>query len=158
MQTLRIPKAPLLVGVGVTLAVLFTSATTPFAIEEEKTPETLEETANRLWAEAQKMYEKARTASEKVSEDSYEWAKDDLEKIGDWEYRVVSLSTVESASLEAELNTLGADRWECFWVAGEGKDAKFLFKRPVRSYLKRIPLRSLMGILPQGGGDAGGNE
>ena len=41
-----------------------------------------------------------------------EWAKDDIENIGDWEYRVVNLSYASPEDLETQLNEYGNDRWE----------------------------------------------
>ena len=41
-----------------------------------------------------------------------DWATDDLENIGDWEYRVVRISYDSTDDLEAQLNELGNERWE----------------------------------------------
>ncbi|MGI9263214.1 MAG: hypothetical protein ACR2QR_14305, partial [Woeseiaceae bacterium] len=49
-------------------------------------------------------------------ENPVQWATDDLENIGDWEYRVIELSPADAESFETTLNELGNDRWEVFWI------------------------------------------
>ena len=99
------------------------------------------------------MYERAREAGEQVPKDIYEWARKDLESIGNWEYRIESIDMRQIDVLERRLNELGADRWECIWIQeGEGP-ARLIFKRPVRSYLKHVPLSRLLRAVPVGGGD-----
>lgn len=76
-------------------------------------------------------------------ESPVQWAADDLENIGDWEYKVVELSGATAASLEATFNELGNDRWEVFWIENERNSYRVMFKRPSRSYLSRIPLTQI---------------
>ena len=40
----------------------------------------------------------------------------DLENIGDWEYKVIDLTDGCAAAMETTLNELGNDRWEVFWI------------------------------------------
>ena len=40
----------------------------------------------------------------------------DIENIGDWEYKVVSYGSKDFRALEKDLNELGKERWQCFWV------------------------------------------
>jgi hypothetical protein len=49
---------------------------------------------------------------------------------------------------EAMLNRYGRERWECFWIEEEGELKRFHFKRRARSYLKHIPFKDLLKILP----------
>lgn len=87
-------------------------------------------------------------------EDPVQWASDDLENIGDWEYRVVDLpSTASAAELEAALNELGNDRWELVWVEETSSGRQAIFKRPAVSLLSKIPL-SQLGRLLMGSGDS----
>ncbi len=71
------------------------------------------------------------------------WATDDLENIGDWEYKVVELSGATAESLETTFNELGNDRWEVFWIENVRNGYRIMFKRPSRSYLSRIPLTQI---------------
>jgi hypothetical protein len=106
------------------------------------------------WAEVERLYEQAREAGETVSADAYEWLKEDLDHIGDWEYRLIVADPVE-IELERTMNKLGVERWECFAVVPEGSSLRLFFKRPVKSYLKHIPISDLWKLVPgKGEGDA----
>jgi hypothetical protein len=57
--------------------------------------------------------------------------------------------------MEQELNELGRERWECFSVQVSGKQTRFFFKRPVRSYVGSVPVSTLLNLLPGiGDGDS----
>lgn len=91
------------------------------------------------WAEVKEAYEKARRKAkamgETVPDKIPDWVKEDLENVGDWEYRVVEASRGE---LQATLNELGAERWECFSVESHGKKSQLVFKRRKRSRLREL--------------------
>lgn len=89
-------------------------------------------------------------------ESPVQWATDDLENIGDWEYRVVELPDADSELLEETLNALGNDRWEVFWIENVRNDYRVILKRPSRSYLSRIPLSQIGRFVIDGTSD--GNE
>jgi hypothetical protein len=76
-------------------------------------------------------------------DDPVEWAKQDLQRIGDWEYRLVTLDKAESADIEAALNELGAELWEVFWVSESLTRITFYLKKSARSYLKLVPVSGL---------------
>ena len=121
------------------------------AQEEEPVPaEPADEETSDLWGEVQQLYEKAKEAGEQVPETTMDWIRQDLKRIGDWEYRIVSLSG-SSEQIEQELNKLGQERWDCFWVQPEDQRIRFFLKRPSRSYLSSMPVSSLMKLLPIGG-------
>ena len=109
--------------------------------------------ATQAWKEIEKLYEKAKEAGDTTPGDVVDWAKRDIQRIGDWEYRVVTVATAGDDVFEKRFNELGRDRWEIFWVERfqEGNLRLFL-KRPARSYLKLIPLSDLSKLVP-GGGD-----
>jgi len=99
-------------------------------------------------AELQRMLEEAR---ERTPEDPVEWAREDLERYGDWEYRIVTLDEPEADALEAELNVLGQDRWEVFWVERtEQGGLSLLLKRPAVSYLRAVPFSEIGRVIPGG--------
>jgi len=78
------------------------------------------------------------------------WAQEDIENLGDWEYRIVEIDERDDADVEAALNALGNERWEVYWVADGNGSARFYLKRPSLSYLSRVPLSTLLRILPGG--------
>ncbi len=95
------------------------------------------------------LYERAKAEAETVPDDVMDWAKEDVAKIGDWEYRIVRVGAVGLASLQEELNEMGSERWEVFWVEQHSDGTFTLFmKRPARSYLKTLPLSQLRHLIP----------
>ena len=90
--------------------------------------------ADRALEEAKRLYEQAK---DKAPEDPVAWAKEDIERYGDWEYRIMILADGEPSNLEEQLNELGQERWEVFWVERSGTDLRLFLKRPAISYLLR---------------------
>ena len=81
-----------------------------------------------------------------------EWAADDLENIGDWEYRVESLSYSSTEDLAFQLNEFGNDKWEVIWFEKTPEGFLVVLKKPSISYLSKIPL-SQLGKIVIGGSD-----
>jgi hypothetical protein len=96
--------------------------------------------ADRVMEELRGLYEKA---LEEAPEDAVEWAKEDIGRYGDWEYRVVVIPEEAGEALETRLNELGAERWEVFWMERAGADLRLFLKRPAKSYLRSVPLSGL---------------
>ena len=110
---------------------------------------------NRYWKKVSELYQKAKESGDKVPEDMVDWVKEDINKIGTLEYKIVYLN-IESKSendiaLVGKLNKLGSDRWECFWIEKENNRLILFFRRPRRSYLKGIPMQQILRFIPQGG-------
>lgn len=82
-----------------------------------------------------------------------EWATDDLENIGDWEYRVESLSYSSPEDLASQLNEFGNERWEVIWLERTPGGFLAVLKKPSISYLSKIPL-SQLGQIVIGGSDS----
>ena len=84
------------------------------------------------------------------SGEAVDWAQSDIENLGDWEYRIVEFDGLTSSELEAELNQLGNERWEAYWVQGSGDAITVFMKRQPISYLSRVPLSTLLRLLAGG--------
>lgn len=82
--------------------------------------------------------------------EAVDWAQGDIENLGDWEYRIVDLEGLTAEEMQGELNTLGDDRWEVYWVADTPGGVRFFLKRPSISYLSRVPLSTLLRVLAGG--------
>ena len=95
---------------------------------------------DKVVEELRSLYDKA---LEEAPDDPVEWAKEDIARYGDWEYRVVRLDDMGVGALEDELNKLGAERWEVFWLERSGKNLIAFLKRPTKSYLRSVPLSGL---------------
>jgi hypothetical protein len=129
-------------------------ALSPAALGQEAAPEAEPDTG--LWNQILRLYEQAKESGERVPKDVYEWLTQEVQGIGDWEYRVVEMKEAGPAETEARLNELGAERWECIWIETVGRKTRFILKRPVKGYLGQIPLSELIKLIPYpGSGDAG---
>lgn len=76
-----------------------------------------------------------------------DWATDDIENIGDWEYQVVNLSYTSPADLQSQLNEFGNERWEVIWLEASPGGFLAVMKKPSISYLSKIPLSQLGRIV-----------
>lgn len=81
--------------------------------------------------------------TQKELNDPVKWAAEDLENIGDWEYKVETLPLDSAEEFEAALNELGNDRWEVIWMEKNTVGYTVFLKKPAVSYLNKIPLSSL---------------
>lgn len=81
--------------------------------------------------------------SQKELNDPVKWAAEDLENIGDWEYKVETLPLDSTNEFEAALNELGNERWEVIWMEKNTVGYTVFLKKPAVSYLNKIPLSSL---------------
>ena len=96
---------------------------------------------------ANEMYESLKKQGLTTAGSTTEWVAQDWRKMGVWEYKVVQLEDLSPIEIEKKLNELGKQRWECFHVmplAG----TQMYFKRPARSYLKNIPLKDMLRLIP----------
>ena len=90
--------------------------------------------------------------SKETAEKAADWSEDDLRKIGAWDYKIVRFEDVSDEALQEELNILGAERWECYWVEETPDGPRFYFKKTKRSYLRHVPIGDLLRVfLPDGG-------
>lgn len=103
-------------------------------------------------AELKEKYSELRDKYEQLArgEEAVEWAKEDLENIGDWEYRVIVIAGVDDAGLEAQLNELGNERWEAFWLERTGSGLRVMLKRPAISYISKMPFSELGRVVGDG--------
>lgn len=116
---------------------------------EDPIPEDSEETG--VLEDLKQLYEQATGSTQVNPDDLIQWARDDIERMGDWEYRVVSLSASQDDDIEFQLNQLGEERWEIVWIERTGNRLRLFLKRPVKSYLDSLPLSELRRLLPGGG-------
>jgi hypothetical protein len=142
----------------ITVPVLCALALLPVVAADPEVGEPVQEnmekdTDESLWKQIQALYDSAKKAGDINAESVSEWLKSDYESMGDWEYRVIQVTSKDSSVLEAELNLAGTERWEVFWVREGSGNFTFFLKRPQRSYLRSIPLTDLLKLIPGGGGE-----
>ena len=105
--------------------------------------------ADRTLAQIRELYEQARASGERVPSDLWAWVREDVGRAGAWEYRVVK-GARDPEGLEAQLNGLGRDRWECLSLSRETGRAEptLVLKRPVKSYLGHLNMGDVLRVLP----------
>jgi len=118
---------------------LFLTSNFSFAQEE------MEETS--YWETIKDKFEELKSDNLEKSEKARNWIEEDIEKIGDWEYKVIKMSSSNNEEIEENLNKLGTDRWECFWVEKRKEEIVFYFKKPKISYLQKLPTGDLLKII-----------
>ena len=69
---------------------------------------------------------------------------------------LITLPAADTAAIETTLNEYGADRWDCFWIDRQDSNLVLYLKKPRRSYLKAVPAKELLKLVPLlDGGDGG---
>ncbi len=115
-------------------------------------------TADRALDELQRRYESLQQQFEELTNSDQldapvEWAQEDIENIGDWEYRVIEVGRLSAEELEATLNELGNERWQVIWIEGNITGRTIIMKRPAVSIISKLPLSALGRLLMR---DSGG--
>lgn len=114
----------------------------PTAQEQSATDRALEELSAAYAGLAGLFNEGSGEAVDRVQED--------IENLGDWEYRIVEVPNGSAEMQEQRLNELGNERWEIYWVQPATDTVWFYLKRPSISYLSRVPLSTLLRVIAGG--------
>jgi len=130
-------------GIGPSGSLLAQIETTPTAEEQSATDRALEELSTA--------YEGLAGLFNQGSGEAVERVQEDIENLGDWEYRIVELPNDSAEMQEQRLNELGNERWEVYWVQPAPDNVRFYLKRPSISYLSRVPLSTLMRVIAGAG-------
>ncbi len=109
-----------------------------------------------LWDNLRSLQEKAAASGREVPQDLMQWLREDAQRGGGWEYRVVDMDNAQAAAVEDALNALGRERWEVFWAQADGPRLRLLARRPTASYLQSVPMSELLRLLPRQ--DGGGSQ
>lgn len=120
----------------------------PGSVIAQEVPDDDESTATaRALEELSAAYESLAGLIGQGSDEAVDRVQEDIENLGDWEYRIITLESASPELVAAELNTLGDERWEVFWVESSQNEMRFYLKRPAVSYLSRVPLSTLLRAL-----------
>ena len=118
---------------------LFLTSSFSFAEEEKEEPS--------YWETIKGKLEELKSDNLEKSEKAKNWIEEDIQRIGDWEYKVIKMRSSNIEEIEETLNELGTDRWECFWVQKREEEIVFYFKKPQISYLQKIPKGELLKMI-----------
>jgi len=113
-----------------------------FADEEKQASERMSPEKEGMWNRFQEFYQRS-------SDVGKEWTKEELERIGDWQYRVVTIQDADDEKLEVELNALGEERWEVIWLERIDEKWRLFAKRPKTSTIKSVSEGKWMNIIPR---------
>jgi hypothetical protein len=58
-----------------------------------------------------KLYEQNLGDDKELTEQTKVWVKEDIENMGDWEYKIVAFGGKATTEMEKALNRLGIERW-----------------------------------------------
>ena len=84
-----------------------------------------------------------------TAKSAQEWVSQDWNAMGAWEYKVVNFTADgNSQTVEQTLNESGKSRWECFHVTTTPEGMRFFMKRQKSSYLKNVPLKDMLKLIP----------
>ena len=106
------------------------------------------ETAQETMDWANDMYQSMKKQGLTTAGSATEWLSEDWNRIGAWEYKVIVVDDLSPSELEKKLNEMGAQRWECFHVSSTADGQTMYFKKHARSYLKHVPLKDMMKLIP----------
>lgn len=140
-------SALLLVTVGIGAAGGSHAQTEP----DEEPAAAAQSATDRAIEELSAAYEGLAGLLNQSSDEAVERVQEDIENLGDWEYRIVEFPNGPAEMQEQQLNELGNDRWEVYWVQPGTNYVRFFLKRPATSYLSRVPLSTLMRVLAGAG-------
>ncbi len=110
--------------------------------------ETGSSTAEGTLGWATEMYQSLKEQGLTTAGSTREWVADDWKNMGAWEYKVFEMEGLGPMEIEKKLTELGKQRWECFHVMTLSGNTRMFFKRPAKSYLKNVPLKDMMRLIP----------
>lgn len=120
-------------------------------VEKKESDKSYLERLKKLYDEkvesGKKLYDENLNSGKKLSVETKDWLKQDIDNIGDWEYKIVAFEGKAGKEMEKDLNKLGDERWQCFWVEANAKEKVFYFKRTKMSYINKIPAGDLLRII-----------
>jgi hypothetical protein len=88
---------------------------------------------------AQKTYEALKANGMTTATTASQWMAEEMKKAKTWEYKVVSVAG-SAGDMEFQLNSLGAEGWECFGTTEIAGAKAILCKRRPISMLSSIPV------------------
>ena len=84
--------------------------------------------------EAREVVEEAKSTAKELGELSEE----EIQKIWAVEYKTIRIEATDLAALDAKLNALGQERWECYHVAEEGQERILFLRRRAATAFRYI--------------------
>ncbi len=99
------------------------------------------------------MYQSLKDQGLTSARSATEWVQDDFRNMNAVEYKIIRTTITDVAEFEKQMNELGQDRWDCFHVQERDGTTTFFFKKAKRSYMRNIPLKDMIRLVPFMGGE-----
>jgi hypothetical protein len=96
-------------------------------------------------------YEDSKETTAEMSKEAYEWLKDDISRIGGWDYHVLSVSDQSDEEIQNTLATMGAERWNLVSAVAHDGRIVFILKRPQKSYVNVLPAKDVLKLMSDQG-------
>ena len=98
------------------------------------------------------MYKSLSDRGMTTAKDAGDWVAEDWNSMNAWEYKVVRVDNKQIEDnpnlLTEKLNESGKNRWDCFHVSDGAAGTTFYMKRQKKSFLKNVPLKDMMKLIP----------
>jgi hypothetical protein len=106
---------------------------------------------------ANDMFESLKDQGLTTAANTSQWITEDIRNINALKYKIVKVSLDDLSAVEKQLNSLGELKWDCFHAVEKGGETILFFKKERRSFLKNIPFRDLMKLVPLMGSENSGS-
>ncbi|MDE0934749.1 MAG: hypothetical protein OSA89_02440 [Mariniblastus sp.] len=110
--------------------------------------ETGTQSAADTWEWANETFESLKSQGLTSAQSTSQWLGQDWKNMESWQYQIVVLDG-EPTEVAKRLNELGEQGWECFDVNDlTSTSTKFYFKKPTFSYLRQLPFKDVIKLVP----------
>lgn len=96
-------------------------------------------------------YEESKETTTEVSKEAYEWLREDINRIGGWDYEVLSANGQDEDEIRTTLARMGAERWNLVSAVPNGDRIVFILKRPQKSYVNVLPAKDVLKLMSNEG-------
>lgn len=104
--------------------------------------------AAETWEWANETFESLKSQGLTSAQSTSQWLGQDWKNMESWQYQIVVLDG-EPADVARKLNELGEQGWECFEVTDlTSTSTKFYLKKPTFSYLRQLPVKDVIKLVP----------
>lgn len=96
-------------------------------------------------------YEESKETTTEMSKEAYEWLRQDISRIGGWDYEVLSVSDQSDAEIQETLAVMGQERWNLVSAVANDGRIVFILKRPQKSYVNVLPAKDVLKLMSEQG-------
>jgi hypothetical protein len=102
-------------------------------------------------------YEESKETTAEISKEAYDWLKQDISKIGGWDYHIFSVTDMGDEEIQNTLATMGQERWNLVSAVANDGRIVFILKRQQKSYVNVLPAKDVLKLMSDTGIGEGSN-